>query len=309
MTTRKEPSGGKHGPCTTHVPHPYTSNGWLCVDDEPGRAEAMVELADHLASIAARHHETELERRAIPADGTHARWHEPIGIDPASGLPIVPGGVCGMKNGRNGPRAYCGGTIHLHTMGGPAVRSTCAGHTCGPKVAPVVETPAPVVRARKVGPRHVHATAEGGAVFAGDTCATCGTTIPRQDPAYAAGVQESRVLSSAPFALPDPIVPADALAGFARDMIDTGRALGILAGPLETATRDNGGAGTYCTHRIIPAGSLVEPIPARRAALVVVRDGRPYCARCGQTFRKNGTGTEWHRVNRPDCRAEQRASA
>jgi hypothetical protein len=77
---RKEPSGGKHGPCVTHIPHPYTSNGWLCVDDEPGRAESMIALADTLASIAARHHAVELDRPA--SDGTTARWHEPIRIDP-----------------------------------------------------------------------------------------------------------------------------------------------------------------------------------------------------------------------------------
>jgi hypothetical protein len=307
MTTRKEPSGGKHGPCMTHVQHPYTTNGWLCVNDEPGRAETMVDLADELTAIVARHHEAEAQRPA--ADGTYARWHAPVDYMP-DGRPVMPGGVCTMQNAHNGPRAFCGGTIHMHTMGGPAVRSQCAGHTCGPKVAPVVETPAPIVKARKVGPRHVHATAEGGAVFAGDTCATCGTTIPRQDPAYAAGVQGSRILS-APFALPDPIAPADALDIYdERANVDAART--ILETPAEHSTVVVELARTI----LAPARSMVEPsrpepIPAARPPLAVVPDARatddrPRCARCGQTFRKSGIGAEWHRINRPDCRAESR---
>jgi hypothetical protein len=230
----------------------------------------------------------------------------------------MPAGICSMKNDHNGPRAFCGGTIHLHTMGGPAVRSTCAGHTCGPKSPAMVETPAPVVRARKVGPRHVHETAAGGAVFAGDTCATCRLTIPRQDPAYSAGVQESRILS-APFALPDPMEPADALDIYdERANIDA--AWTILEAPAEHSPVVVELARTI----LAPARSLVEPtrpepIPARRPAvvepipvprpaLVVVRDGRPSCPRCGQTFRKNGTGATWHAINRPDCTAERRSA-
>lgn len=303
---RKEPSGGKHGPCTTHVPHPYTTNGWLCVNGEPGRADAMLAFADDLSSIAARHHEAEALRPT--ADGTAARWHEPIRIDP-DGRPVMPAGVCTMKNAHNGPRAFCGGTIHLHTMGGPAIRSKCAGHTCRAIVGPaVVETPAPIVKARKTSTRHIHRTADGGAVFVGMSCAECGHAPIAQHDGVSIG-QESRILST-PFALPDPIAAADALDIYdERVNIEAARA--ILADPVKPGPMLDQLSRTILS----PARSLVEPtrpepIPVARPALVVVRDGRPCCPRCGQTFRRNGTGAAWHAVNRPDCRAEfQRASA
>lgn len=71
--TARPPTGARHAPCADHIRHPYPSNGWLCVADIPGRAADMVAFADHLSRVAAEHRERELARRAIPADGSHAR--------------------------------------------------------------------------------------------------------------------------------------------------------------------------------------------------------------------------------------------
>ena len=51
-----------------------------------------------------------------------------------------------------------------------------------------------------------------------------------------------------------------------------------------------------------PVSIAPEPAPPVLAVLPsLTPDGRPICERCGQLFRKHGTGAEWHRVNRPDC--------
>ena len=65
----KAPSGPRHARCELHIPHPYPSNGWLCMDD-PSRAEDMRTFGDHLIEIVARHHAAELERQAASSDGT-----------------------------------------------------------------------------------------------------------------------------------------------------------------------------------------------------------------------------------------------
>lgn len=63
--TRKAPTGVKHDPCYTHVPHTYPKSGWLCITTrEETRAAEMVAFADHLAEVAARHRAAELERPA-----------------------------------------------------------------------------------------------------------------------------------------------------------------------------------------------------------------------------------------------------
>lgn len=56
------PTGAKHASCMTHVRHPFTSNGWLCVSDWPGRADEMLAFADELMDVAARHHAEEVAR-------------------------------------------------------------------------------------------------------------------------------------------------------------------------------------------------------------------------------------------------------
>jgi hypothetical protein len=45
------------------------------------------------------------------------------------------------------------------------------------------------------------------------------------------------------------------------------------------------------------------PMPVLAALPPVLADGRPTCERCGQVFRKHGTGYAWHVANRPDCAA------
>ena len=64
----KTPSGSRHARCELHVPHPYPSSGWLCMDD-PSRADAMRAFADLIAEVAARHHAAETERAGVPTDG------------------------------------------------------------------------------------------------------------------------------------------------------------------------------------------------------------------------------------------------
>ena len=64
----KAPSGPRHARCELHVPHPYPSSGWLCMDD-PSRADAMRAFADLIAEVAARHHAAETERAGVPTDG------------------------------------------------------------------------------------------------------------------------------------------------------------------------------------------------------------------------------------------------
>jgi hypothetical protein len=81
--THKAPTGARHAPCTTHVEHAYPSNGWLCIDDEPGRADAMRAFADHLVDVAARHRVAELDRPGtIVTDA--ARKVRPVNPSPAS---------------------------------------------------------------------------------------------------------------------------------------------------------------------------------------------------------------------------------
>ena len=65
----KAPSGPRHARCELHIPHPYPSNGWLCMDD-PSRADAMRAFADFVADVASRHHAAELEKWAMPTDGS-----------------------------------------------------------------------------------------------------------------------------------------------------------------------------------------------------------------------------------------------
>ena len=127
--------------------------------------------------------------------------------------------------------------------------------------------------------------------------------------------QESRILS-APFALPDPIAPADALDIYdERANVDTART--ILEAPAEYSPVVVELARTI----LAPARTLVEPTrpepfrPAGRFEDPPSRPDRgramagPVARAAGRPSRRNGTGAEWHAVNRPDCRAEQRASA
>jgi hypothetical protein len=61
-----------------------------------------------------------------------------------------------------------------------------------------------------------------------------------------------------------------------------------------------------CYEQDAPAPALtVVPTPEPTAPSA----GRPTCPRCGQTFRKSGTGYAWHLANRPDCAASRTAVA
>lgn len=68
--TTKPPSGPKHANvgCVDHVRHPYTTDGWLCVDAATTAADAVA-FADHLAAQVAS---KDAEWAARPApDGLH----------------------------------------------------------------------------------------------------------------------------------------------------------------------------------------------------------------------------------------------
>ena len=122
----KAPSGPRHARCELHIPHPYPSNGWLCMDD-PSRADAMRAFGDHLMEIVARHHAAELERQVASSDGT------------AVPITFSDRGAC--------PSAS-------------SIRSRCVGHQCralelivpqpvrGPRVK--VRKPSPAVRSEAI---------------------------------------------------------------------------------------------------------------------------------------------------------------
>lgn len=77
-------------------------------------------------------------------------------------------------------------------------------------------------------------------------------------------------------------------------------AVDMLAGPGWVLARSEAiAAGLIPAPEPEPAS--IAPEPAAPVLTVVQPDGRPTCERCGQVFRKHGTGAEWHRVNRPDC--------
>ena len=116
----KAPSGPRHARCELHIPHPYPSSGWLCMDD-PSRAEDMRAFGDHLMEIVARHHAAELERQAASSDGT------------AVPITFSDRGAC--------PSAS-------------SIRSRCVGHQCR-ALELIVPQPVrgPRVKARKPSPR------------------------------------------------------------------------------------------------------------------------------------------------------------
>jgi hypothetical protein len=222
------PTGARHAPCATHVPHAYPSNGWLCIDDEPGRADAMRAFADHLVAAAAEHHTLELERSAArPADGSHARWDVPIRVE--DGHPVVEP-VCRSSKG------YCDSSypVHLHRMGGPAPERSTEDRAAVARMSAELYArkgrPAPVVD-QTVEP------------VAPEPVAPAKSRKRRTVVDYSAPMPAGFVVSDPFGALaepaPDEIGSAEHLAesfrGFARDMIDSGRELGILAEPIEPA--------------------------------------------------------------------------
>lgn len=409
--THKMPTGGKHAPCIDHVPHTYTSNGWLCVNDEPGRAEAMVEFADHLAEVAARHRLAEADRpsavetvkarklaaeiaKSIPngwgrisdclADH-HCDWtgdHDKIRVQYIVANPVGRDfhsaciACAWTAPSRPGERFNDGPdyrTAEYAPLIGPylaelgaGVRPILPADAFTPrtdpgriepgarvkvaaivKEAPVQTVKPQTVKARKTSTRHIHRTAEGEAVYIGDTCAECGHSPIGQDAAYVSAVPESRIITPgrssvpvaelvaqmgpdiaeraaafvlehpAPFALPDPIAPAHkcAIGPDGERCLKHPRSIAEPSRPEPIPARDinaQNRADMALALRIDAKNRALAATVPTLAILPDVRatDDRPRCARCGQTFRKSGTGAAWHLVNRPDCAAEyRRASA
>lgn len=70
---RKPPRGAKHSRCAVHVPHPYPTSGYLCMDS-PDLVPDMVSFADHLAYVAQQHHLAETARQALPTKAWRQAW-------------------------------------------------------------------------------------------------------------------------------------------------------------------------------------------------------------------------------------------
>lgn len=188
--TRKAPTGAKHASCLDHIEYgAVTKSGWLCIsttaenrawppleiarpdggaegpyiprgavarDMQPvDRAADMRAFVDHVATVAAAARVRELARRDVPAI-TAAEYAI---LDP---VPDVPGATMARY-----PRRSQGSGSHLpyvdaETIALAADLDARKGRAVRVAVAPVVETPAPVVvapakvaRVRKVAPAKV----------------------------------------------------------------------------------------------------------------------------------------------------------
>lgn len=119
---------------------------------------------------------------------------------------------------------------------------------------------------------------------------------------------------------PAPTAPDDLAAALAA--VDPDTAAAILDGaapPLCERPRGAPECGPgigwpHGTHDVWPvsyAPTAPEPAPEPPSGAPAPERGAsaPTCERCGQTFRRGGSGAEWHRVNRPDCAASRRASS
>lgn len=124
-----------------------------------------------------------------------------------------------------------------------------------------------------------------------------------EHPGYAAGLcaecfAEANAPEPAPFALPDPVAPADALVPepepyqWIRPDIGT---------PQERAEVEE----QYRAEQIAARA----PAPVLAAVPAPEPRTRPTCERCGQTFRLSGNGYAWHVANRPDCAAGRSVAA
>jgi len=267
--TATAPRGKRHTDCLDHIRHDYARSGWICLTSaEPDRADAMRAFVDHLSEVAARHHAAELARPS--ADGSHRR----LSADAERWITDNPD-FMGEYGHVLAPGIRGRVASWIAPMGGTARASQCNGHTCAPRPSIYAEPvkPARVKRARlaQLAPAPVRAELQELAADLIEQGRALGILEPERSP----------------FALPDPIVQADALAP-----ADDGPAVVDLA---YTAETEDGLEPVSITEPARP-----EPAPVR-LSIVPPADGRPSCARCGQTFRASGVGLAWHVKNRPDC--------
>lgn len=330
--TRKAPSGKRHIPCYSHIPHGYPSSGWLCITTkDPDRPAAMVAFADHLAAVAAVHRTAEIARWSVPSDPTTAMV-----------------ATTDARTGEPGPFhpviAHTDGAVHL-----PLASRANYASAAQLAVAPVKARKAsPAVRASRR--RELAAIAESLAPIdivdrsgtdctgpaAPDTVAIIvdGTTVAEYrhvniapDPAPAPEPTDWHcadcdadyplpVVSHAVFH-PPTAEQAEAqrvawLAGDinaygrwasepapepARDTIDAIDDVENVAAALEVLAEPT----AYLPAVVELAASIAEPVPVLAAVAAPGPTERPTCPRCGQMFRKSGAGLAWHVANRPDC--------
>jgi hypothetical protein len=298
--TRKEPTGGKHGSCMTHVPHTYTSNGWLCVDDEPGRAESMVTFADQLAGVRALHLEAEALRpvvvmsvkarkaaerihRLAPGESSQPFEHQPT--TRASCLVYHRCDYMPRDDSANADRRTSIRAMYLDSSGRcPACAFTYPNRPTETREAiGTWGTPAYISATSwpLVGPYLAELEAGERPTLPAEAF------IPRTDWTPIVPVAHVKVAASPAVKVPKVApIKATALQKLAADLITTGRANGILtapdsagirrraAGPLKTATADNAGAGTYCAREygIGPSGAP-DPAPFGQSCAYTIGSG------------------------------------
>lgn len=305
MIARKVPSGAKHAPCFDHVPHPYTSTGWLCVGTrEPDRAADMVAFADHLAAVMVERRAARVAELAIPATGRVEGTSEHTCTDGKTRYNATVGGSgCDFASVHAHGFAGTGRVIQSAEERDAIARLSAELNARKGRpevVAPVIPATEPVKVARKA------------------------RTVKRPSPmaaaidALAARTAERGVPLVQPEPEPVPVAPEPVA------IIEPSQCwtyLHTLGGTRRCVRRPDhhDGAHEYSSVLVPVMSPIVAPAPAPEpivapepvlAAVAPVQTAeRPTCERCGQTFRKSGNGAEWHRLNRPDCASVARVAA
>lgn len=337
----------KHARCADHVAHPYTSSGFLCVAKMPDssgavtvdsiatRAGEMIALADHLAAVRAAHRPTlgpsidygasHVGRTVLDGHTLRARLAAELGIvapdAPADDAPDADH----IAAAAAAPRAYGPFLAECQWSGGRHDRPDAKD---GPRGAilscqrPPTADPAPFLACE-------HASADdmpcvlgryhSGAHVAADSVRTVRAIVDpaehshdrlvAREAARKASAAERRAAEhdrlAAAIGAPEPESALDDAAA-----VDLAEPHPLAPEPApEPVQPPTDRPSAAPAPEPADTAPIQPPEPPSGAPAPERGASAPTCERCGQTFRRGGSGAEWHRVNRPDCAASRRASS
>lgn len=345
MTTAKANMSGAIGAATVAIPHSTRAKGWH-VAARPVRyyggetAETAAAFAADILATFEAHHAAELERPVgcgydatlLPLDRvTFERRYDKAPTIPARGSRPMPA-----------PDASLAALVARHAASDPAERRANLARLVARVTAERAEI-ADRALAADVARVLANSGPTGAEIIArAHSAERAAAREPITDYNYAEDRAETAEPEPAAGAIGSAEHLAASFAGFAADMLSSGRRLGILAPetaePEPEPVDDRGIAygamtqGEYAAARhaainapvaapepepapepvaapetapapVAAPEPVAEPAPSLAAVPEPVAPGRPTCERCGQSFRKSGAGLAWHVANRPDCAA------